>query len=363
VAQQPRVTELSSVTISEQPIRRFLLEAGELQVELMEFGATVLSVKLATPSNEWVCLTRGLAKPAHYDHNPAYMGSTCGRYSGRIAGARFSGPEGEVRLSANQGANHLHGGARGFDARVWRAEVFECDNRAGVDFYYFSEDGEEGYPGALDARVRYSIDRQNRLWIEYQATAVGQTTPVNLTNHCYWNLADASQDRAQETVLDHELQLAARSVLELDADLLPTGASVACQGTALDFSDSRTLSDSIAALPDGIDGLDHCLHDFSKDLGTLAELDSLTLVARVHEPRSGRNMVVYTDQPLLVLYTGNALTGAPEHGGAPKYGGVCIECQRFPDAPNQSGFPSAFVGQGERYEQTSVYEFSTTRVE
>ena len=371
MAPKLRVTELPAGTVADQPVRRFRLESSMLRLELMEYGATVLSVEHRCADQPWVCVSRGLAAPEHYHHNPAYMGSICGRYAGRIAGASYSGPGGEVQLSSNQGRHQLHGGTRGFNARFWRAEPFEQQDRVGVDFYYVSEDGEEGYPGALETKVRYSIDANARLWIEYAAEALDQTTPVNLTNHCYWNLADQTSGSASETVFGHKVQLAAQSVLELDANLLPTGASLPVKDTALDFSNGRRIGDAIAALPAGVDGLDHCLHNFSNDLSPWSEWDAelvagpseLPIVARVHEPISGRQLSVYTDQPLLVFYTGNALNGSLEHGGVAQYGGFCIECQQFPDAPNQPGFPSPFVGQGERYEQTSVYAFSTSRVE
>jgi len=357
MAQELKVTQLPSVTLSNRPVRRFQLTSSNLAVELMELGATVLSVKQRTTGSasadgsKWVSLTRGLSEPEHYLANPAYMGSVCGRYAGRIRNASFPGPAGRVQLTRNNGVHQLHGGIRGFNAQFWQAETFEQSGRAGVSFYFKSEDGEEGYPGALDTRVSYSIDDQMRLWIEYTATALDQPTPVNLTNHCYWNLSD------EPMVLSHELQLAARSVLELDSDLLPSGRSTAVAKTALDFSKPRTIRDSISALDAGEEGLDHCLHEFSPELGALAESDNLPLVARVLEPKSGRGMLVYTDQPLLVLYTGNALNGSSEHGGVPKFGGFCIECQQFPDAPNQPAFPNSFVGQGETYRQTSVYEF------
>ena len=357
MAQELSVTELPPVTLLERPVRRFELASPNLRVELMEYGATVLSVKLRTAESNWVTVTRGLAKPEHYLDNPAYMGSVVGRYAGRINGASYSGPAGLVQLTKNHGDHQLHGGERGFDARFWRGETFNDTHRTGISFYYMSEDGEEGYPGTLDTCVRYSVDAQMRLWIDYSARAVDKTTPVNLTNHCYWNLGDDA------LVLSHELKLAARSVLELDAQLLATGASLDVKDTALDFSSARTISDAISALPPGIDGLDHCLHDFSGGLSGPDELAHLPLVAEVREPNSGRTMSVHTDQPLLVLYTGNALDGSASHGGVPRYGGFCIECQQFPDAPNQPAFPSSFVGQGETYKQTSVYAFTAGCVE
>lgn len=357
MAQELSLTELPSVTLLKRPVRRFELASPNLKIELMEYGATVLSVKLRNIDSGWTTVTRGLAEPEHYIDNPAYMGCVVGRYAGRINGASYAGPQGPVQLSKNHGEHQLHGGERGFDARFWRAETSEVTDRAGISFYYLSEDGEEGYPGALDTCVRYSIDAQMRLWIEYTATAVDQPTPVNLTNHCYWNLGD------DPLVLSHEFKLAARSVLELDANLLATGASLDVKDTALDFSKYRTISEAIASLPPGVDGLDHCLHDFSGALGGADELAHLPLVAKVREPNSGHTMSVHTDQPLLVLYTGNALDGSASHGGVPQHGGFCIECQQFPDAPNQPAFPSPFVGQGGTYRQTSVYAFATSRVE
>ena len=353
-------SELTPASIDGRGVRRFCLQSDALRVELMEYGATVLAVHLREPDGREHCVSRGLAKPEDYAKNTAYMGSVCGRYAGRVTSASYPAPGstafgGEsaeiIRLSANEGEHHLHGGVKGFTSRHFSGSLIESADRVGVEFAYLSPDGEEGYPGALDTRIRYWVDQASRLWIEYSAQALDTVTPVSLTSHCYWNLSDDPR------ILDHELQLAARRYLELDANLLPTGGTQETRSTALDFSEVRSFGDAFAALPEGSEGLDHCLLDF-QTLGAKQELDIPPQIARICDPSSGRSMRVYTDQPIIVLYTGNALDGSKDHGGHQRHSGFCIECQQFPDAPNHAEFPSTFVDKGEFYRQCTVYEFS-----
>ena len=356
-------SELTPASIDGLDVKRFCLQSDALRVELMEYGATVLAVHLREPDGREHCVSRGLAKPEDYAKNTAYMGSVCGRYAGRVTNASYPAPGstafgGEsaeiIRLSANEGEHHLHGGVKGFTSRHFSGSLIQSADRVGVEFAYLSPDGEEGYPGALDTRIRYWVDQGSRLWIEYSAQALDTVTPVSLTSHCYWNLSDAP------LILDHELQLAARRYLELDADLLPTGATLETRSTAVDFSEVRSFRDAFAALPQGSQGLDHCLLDFHQpDAEQERDIPApVSLVARIRDPSSGRSMRVYTDQPVMVLYTGNALDGSKDHGGHSRHSGFCIECQQFPDAPNHAGFPSTFVEEGEFYRQCSIYEFS-----
>ncbi len=375
--------ELTSCRIAGQSVRRFELRSPLVSVELMEWGATVLSVHLTDRSGASFRVTRDLPSPELYAQNPAYMGSICGRYAGRIAHARFALPQsepdrsadvnprdhsaGEVLLSANQGQHHLHGGEQGFSHRLWKAQLFSAADRVGVSFNYLSAHGEEGYPGTLDTQVTYSLDRRGRLRIDYLATVLDWATVVNLTSHCYWNFS------AAESVREHELRLGAHSALIFDAELLPTGASLAVQGSALDFRRARKIGDALQHLPAGAAGFDHCFHGFDRfqsleDLAaeasesrpeTAAGTDlepGLLQVAQVADPISGRGMRVYTDQPGLVFYTGNALDGSAEVGGHNRHSALCLECQQFPDAPNQLGFPNPAIAPGESYRQTTVYE-------
>lgn len=363
MARELSASELTPANIDGQSAKRFCLQSDALRVELMEYGATVLAVHLRAAQGREHCVSRGLARLEHYANNTAYMGAVCGRYAGRITNACYPAPGSTasehgaaeiVRLSANERQHHLHGGVQGFTSRLFSGSLIESADRVGVEFAYLSPDGEEGYPGTLDTRISYWLDQSSRLWIEYSAQALDAVTPVSLTSHCYWNLSD------DPLVLEHELQLAARRYLELDANLLPTGASREVRGTALDFSNVRSFRDAFAALPKGNEGLDHCLHDFQK-LGAEQEPDmpaQVSLVARIRDPSSGRSMRVYTDQPLMVLYTGNALDGSRNHGGNLRHSGFCIECEQFPDAPNHAEFPNAFIEEGEFYRQCTIYEFS-----
>jgi len=342
------VTELTACEINGERVRRFALEnASDLRVELMEFGATLVEVAWLTPDAGKVTLSRGLQQASDYSTNTAYMGSICGRYAGRIAQARFRLGDKKIELSRNNGQHHLHGGHQGFDGKLWRAQPFAGEEEAGVEFTYTSPAGEEGYPGRLDCVVRYSLDDNNRLRIGFGATT-DTATVVNLTNHSYWNLSN------QPDVLGHHLQINAARALEFDADLLPSGKFLATRGTALDFEQPAELQRQMTRLPPTADGLDHC---FVIDSNVQKPLNGLPRVATLTDPQSQRHMHVYSDQPALIVYTGNHLDGTQAHGGHCAHAGIALECQQFPDAPNQPGFPDVTLLPGDHYRQSTVYEF------
>ena len=345
-----RCQELDSCEIQGRSVRRFCFSnAAGVSVQVMEFGATVLEVSLTEQGIERP-LTRGLAKPADYAQNVPYMGALCGRYAGRIGHARLQMQGQLVELTANSGEHHLHGGALGFSARHWCADPFLETHRVGVQFSYLSPAGEEGYPGQVDARVRYSLDARSRLHMEYSADVAGQATPINLTNHSYWNLA------TQSTVLDHELRLAANEVLEFDRGQIPTGRRREVHDTPFDFLQARPVGQQMAQLEPNALGFDHFfLLDQAREQTDPAH--GLPRVALLRDPVSGRRMEVFTDQPGLVVYTGNYLDGTDDSGGHARHSALCLECQQFPDAPNQPSFPDTLVAPGEQYSQHTIYQF------
>lgn len=356
-------------------VRRFALtNADGLRVELLALGATVQSVCLATPDAADVSLTRGLSEPGQYADSRTYMGAVCGRYAGRIARASFSLNGTAFALTANDGAHHLHGGGRGFSARVWTATPFGPELTSasalpgadptpvvGVHFDYLSPAGEEGYPGELHSRVSYSLDAESRLRIDYRAVVEGHATPVNLTNHCYWNLSDSP------LVHDHVLEVPAAQVLEFDDSLLPSGRRLPVAGTALDFTRPTPIGEQLSKLPRGSAGFDHCFVQAESTERSAArsvsapESVGLPMVACLSDPASGRSLKVYSDQPALVLYTGNFLDGGPGSGGHGQHAALCLECQQFPDAPNQPEFPDTVIQPGETYRQTTLYSFAWNR--
>jgi aldose 1-epimerase len=331
-----------------RPVTRyFLTNANGMQVTLIDLGATVTSVEVPDRDGNLADVTLGFDTLEGYLDNAPYFGSICGRFANRIAGARFTLDDVEYPLAANNGPNHLHGGVRGFNKVVWHGEpVTDEDGSTGVRFTYVSPDGEEGYPGTLKTTVVYTLTDRDELKIEYTAQT-DKATPVNLTNHCYWNLA------GEGDILDHVLTLNCDRYIPVDEELIPTGELKPVAGTPMDFTEPTKIGARIAEVkgdnPQG--GYDHC-YVINEDGGELA------LVARVHEESSGRVMEVYSTEPGVQLYTGNFLDGSESNGGHAQHAGFCLECQQFPDAPNQPQFPSAILRPGEVYTQTTIHRFS-----
>jgi aldose 1-epimerase len=271
-----------------------------------------------------------------YVKNPRYLGALIGRYANRIAGGKFSLNGVEYQLGQNNGANHLHGGTKGFDKRVWKA----TETTDGLHLEYFSRDGEENYPGNLSVAVDYSLSNENELRIDYQSTS-DKDTIVNLTNHSYFNLAGKGD------ILGHELTLRADSFTPVSEHLIPTGEILSVDGTTMDFRTTRLI---------GNGGYDHnfVLNDWKRGM--------IRSVARLREPNSGRVMEVFTTQPGIQFYSGNCLDGSLIGKGGvryQKYAGLCLETQHFPDSPNQPNFPSTVLRAGESYTQTTIYKFTT----
>lgn len=321
-----------------------------LIAKITDYGATLVELHAPDRDGRFADVTAGFDDVRGYQgkENP-YFGATIGRVANRIAGAAFT-LDGEVyRLAANDPPNHLHGGAhRSLDKVLWQATIEEGSGAPAVRFSYRSPHLEEGYPGNLDLAVTYTLTDDNELRLEYRATT-DLATPVNLTNHAYWNLAG----HGAGTILDHELMLRAGRYTPTDAALIPTGEIAPVRDTPFDFTHPRRIGDRIAELaapPWG--GYDH---NFVLDTGD----GRLRLAARLWEPVSGRLLEVHTTEPGLQLYSGNFLSGVRGKEGAryQRYGLLCLEAQHFPDALHHSTFPSIVLGPGEEYRQTTVYRF------
>ncbi|MCO6458809.1 MAG: galactose mutarotase [Pirellulaceae bacterium] len=329
-----------------QAVHRFTcVNSQGLRMQLIDYGAIVTSLMVPDRVGRLANVTLGFPTVDGYLARHPYFGATVGRYCNRIAGGKFSLDGKQYTLATNNGPNHLHGGLVGLDKVIWQAEPLQTDNSVGVRFRYLSPDGQEGYPGNLDVAVTYTLTNNNELWIEFEATA-DQPTPVNLTNHNYWNLAGAGQG----TILDHELQLAANRYLEVDDTLIPTGKQLDVDGSIFDFRAPKPIGQDLFRVQADPVGYDHCFVLNNPD-------GKLVFAARVRDPKSGRIMEVHTTQPAVQLYTGNFLDGDQAGAGYRQHEGFCLETQHFPDSPNQPAFPSTILKPGETYQQRTVHKF------
>jgi aldose 1-epimerase len=354
-----------------QPIDLYTLRnARGVEVSIITYGGIVTAIKVPDRNGAIADVVLGFDSLAPYLKKHPLFGALVGRYANRIGGARFTLDGHEHRLTANEGPNHLHGGLRGFDRQVWRAEEIASKDGPTVRLSYTSRDGEEGYPGTLAVTVTYALidggggGGGSALRVEYAATT-DKPTIVNLTSHGYFNLAG----QGQGDILGHELTIAAARITPVGEGLLPTGELRAVAGTPFDFRRPVAIGaridarDRQLALATGYD------HNFVLDPpvgvgGGGGGGGTPRLAARVREPRSGRVLEVLTTEPGLQLYSGNFLDGTLTGKAGRAYGrrqGLCLEPQHFPDSPHQPSFPSVVLRPGERYRSTTIYRFTTDR--
>ena len=318
-----------------------------VEVSITNYGGTITSIKAPDRNGVFGDIVLGYETLDEYVKNPRYLGALIGRHANRIARGEFSLNGVEYQLAQNNGANHLHGGVKGFDKRVWKGSEIE----SGLHLEYFSPDGEENYPGNLNVAVDYSLSDANELRIGYHATT-DKDTIVNLTNHSYFNLA------GHGTILDHELTLYSESFTPVSRDLIPTGEIWRVENTAMDFRTSHTIGSRID------EPFEELMfaggYDFNFALR--GQDGTLRWVGRLRDPGSGRVMETYTTQPGMQFYSGNFLDGSLIGKGGvayEKYAGLCLETQHYPDTPNHPNFPSTVLRPGERYHETTVYRFTT----
>jgi len=315
--------------------------ANGVVLKMTNYGAIIVSLEVPDRDGKLANVNLGFPTLDGYLARHPYFGSTVGRFCNRIAKGRFSVDGKQFTLATNNGDNHLHGGLVGFDKVIWNAEPVKSDSVVGVRFAYLSRDGEEGYPGNVNATAIYTLNNDDELAVEFMATN-DKACPVNLTNHCYWNLAGEGSGK----VRDHELVLAADKYLPVDDTLIPTGDLADVQGAPLDF----TQPERIGTRLDQIEGYDHCFV-------LRGEGGEMKLAARVKDPKSGRAMEIRTTQPGIQFYSGNFLDGTEASGGYKQHEGFCLETQHFPDSPNQPSFPSTILKPGETYKHITVHKF------
>jgi len=334
-------------TVGNDSIYQFKLQnAKGTEVFIMNYGGTITNLLVADKNGQKGDVVLGFDSLSGFlqKGNP-YFGALIGRYGNRIANGKFTLDGKTYALATNNNGNHLHGGIKGFDKVVWNVDAA---SDSALHLSYNSKDGEEGYPGNLQVKVVYSLDNDNALKIDYTAS-IDKACPINLTNHTYFNLS-AGKD---STILDHELMIDADRYTAVNDKLIPTGQLPSVKNTPMDFTKAKRIGNDIDKVKGGFD------HNWvlnKKD-------ESLSLIATLYHPASGRFMEVYTTQPGVQFYTGNfldgTLTGGKNGAKYVQHSGLCLETQHFPDSPNQPSFPSTVLKPGETYHQVTVYKFST----
>ena len=329
-----------------------LRNAHGMVVRLIAYGGSIVSIEVPDRDGQPADIVLGYDSVEGYEADRSYFGALIGRYANRIAQGRFMLDGHTHAVTVNDGPNHLHGGRRGFHKVPWNVTPFEDGDVTGALLSYTSVTGDEGYPGTLSVSVMVTLNDDNELAFDYAAVA-DEPTPVNLTHHGYFNLAghDAGDVRG------HELTIVASRYTPVDATLIPTGELRDVTGTPFDFRAPRLIGAALAVddaqlrIGGGFD------HNFVLDRD---DASAATLAARLRDPGSGRTLEVFTTEPGLQLYSGQALGGVAGKGGH-TYGpnaGVALETQHFPDSPNQVGFPSTILRPGEGFTSRTVYRFS-----
>jgi aldose 1-epimerase len=328
-----------------------LRNGGGLEVRIATYGARIVSIRAPDRDGSFEEVVLGFDTLEPYTSIAPFFGSVVGRFANRIAGGTFTLDGVGYALATNAGANHIHGGTHGWHTVVWAADPFERGDAAGVLLRYTSAEGEESYPGTVEARVTYTLNDRNELAIDYEAST-DRPTIINLTHHSFFNLAGV---RAPD-ILDHEVTIDANAYLPVTATMIPTGEVAPVAGTPFDFrtptSIGARIDDPHEQLARGR-GYDHNFVLNGKSTGRLR-------AARVVEPRSGRTLEVATTEPGLQFYTGNDLDGSilsRDGRVLVRRAGFCLEPQHYPDSPNQPRFPSTVLRPGQIFTSTTVFRF------
>lgn len=343
-----------------QAVQQYRLEnSNGMEVDVITYGGAVQSIKVPDKNGKIADVALGFDNLDGYLHTDTYFGGLIGRYGNRIAKGQFALDGKTYHLPINNGPNSLHGGTKGFDKQVWAASEITAPNAVGVELTHFSPDGDMGYPGDLAVTVRYTLDDNDDLRVHYSAVT-DKPTVINLTNHTYFNLAGAGEG----TVLDQIAMINADKITPVDSTLIPTGKMMDVSGTDLGFTTPTPIGLHIHADNQQIKYAEPKQggYDFNYVLDNPGNLNALA--ASVTDPRSGRTVEMYTDQPGVQFYTSNFLHDVHGKDGKiyPHWGAFTLEAQHFPDSPNQPSFPSTELKPGEKYSQTTIYKFLPTNL-
>jgi len=329
-----------------------LTNAKGVEMRVMTYGAIIVSLKVPDKSGALGDVMLGYDSLAGYVKSSPYFGAVVGRYGNRIAKGKFTLDGKTYTLAVNNGPNALHGGIKGFDKVVWSADTSHAADGQCIRLHYTSKNGEEGYPGTLRIMVTYTLTDSNEVQIAYEATT-DKATPVNLTQHSYFNLAGTGD------ILGHQLTINADSMTPVDSTLIPTGELMPVKGTPFDFTAPHAIGERINAdhpqIKYGL-GYDHNFVLNRRDTG-------LVVAAVLTEPTTGRTLEVRTTEPGMQFYSGNFLDGTLMGKGGTVYKhrtGMCLETQHYPDSPNHPSFPSTILKPGETYRSRTVWTFGTT---
>lgn len=330
-----------------------LTNAIGIRVRIMNHGATILSLEIPDRDGNLFDIVLGHDTAAEYAEGGPYFGAVIGRFGNRIKDGKFTLDGVDYTLAQNNGSNGLHGGRKGFDKVIWSTEILETKNA--IRMTYVSADGEEGFPGEVKTVITYTLTEDNELKIDYIAETT-KATPLNLTNHTYFNLAGHDSG----SVAGQLITLNADVFLPTDATSIPTGNEAEVEGTPFDFRAPHVIGERIDEENEQLrfaGGYDHnwCINK--------SHLGALSFCACAEDPVSGRILETFTTEPGVQFYTGNFLDGTLKGKGGCMYvnrAGFCLETQHYPDSPNQPQFPSTILRPGEPYSSQTIYKFSAS---
>ncbi len=335
--------------IEDQEVVQFsITNKSGFTVRFINYGCVITDIIAPDRDENMKNVVLGFDRIEDYEKYSPYFGAVVGRIAGRIANGQFELNGKTFQITRNEGENHLHGGIKGFSHALWDYKVIDEKDAVGVEFSYTSEAGEEGFPGKVEVTTTYLVNENNQLDIHYRATT-DEDTIINLTNHTYFNLSGD----LNKTIKNHELQLDCSRYLELKEDSIPTGKYIPVEGTPFDFNDRKPISQGVDSgykqneiAGNGFD------HPFVLDSNFNREIE-------LHDPESGRKLVVETDQPAVVIYTCNQSEGDYEIRGVKPHHhmAICLETQGFPDAINQPDFPPVILKKDDVYQAHTRFIF------